>query len=103
MFTTDNEEIIRELTEVSTRAKSNTKRLDKLEAYQDELKSLATSVAVMAQRLGSVEESLNAVNLTVGGLRDKSGKRWDSLVDKIVWLIAGGLIAYMLALAGIQV
>ena len=42
------------LAEVDQRARSNTRRIEKLEEVQDEIRSLATSTAVMAQRLGEV-------------------------------------------------
>ena len=79
------------LAEVDQRARSNTRRIEKLEEVQDEIRSLATSTAVMAQRLGEVERHVDA----------KPGKRWESIVEKLIWLVVGGVIAAALAQAGI--
>ena len=49
------------LAEVDQRARSNTRRIEKLEEVQDEIRSLATSTAVMAQRLGEVENHVDEI------------------------------------------
>ena len=86
------------LAEVDQRARSNTRRIEKLEEVQDEIRSLATSTAVMAQRLGEVESHVKA---SVKILEAKPGKRWESIVEKLIWLVVGGVIAAALAQAGI--
>ena len=91
------------LAEVDQRARSNTRRIDKLEAVQDEIRSLATSMAVMVQRIGEVEKHVDEIKTSVKTLEDKPGKRWDRIVEKLIWLIVGGLFAYALARIGITV
>ena len=34
-------------------------------------------------------------------LEAKPGKRWESIVEKLIWLVVGGVIAAALAQAGI--
>ena len=34
-------------------------------------------------------------------LTDKPAKRWEAIVDKTIWLVAGALIAFVLAQVGI--
>lgn len=94
------DEIVRELSDTSARARSNTHRIDKLEANQEELKSLATSTAVMAQRLGTVEQNVGEIKESVESLKSKPGKMFEDIVSKIVWLALGGLIAYAVKAAG---
>lgn len=89
------------LAEVDQRARSNTRRIEKLEEVQDEIRSLATSTAVMAQRLGEVEKHVDGINASVKTLEAKPGKRWESIVEKLIWLVVGGVIAAALAQAGI--
>lgn len=89
------------LAEVDQRARSNTRRIEKLETVQDEIRSLATSIAVMAQRLGEVENHVDEINSSVKTLEAKPGKRWESIVEKLIWLVVGGVIAAALAQAGI--
>lgn len=89
------------LAEVDQRARSNTRRIEKLEEVQDEIRSLATSTAVMAQRLGEVESHVDEIKASVKILEAKPGKRWESIVEKLIWLVVGGAIAAALAQAGI--
>lgn len=76
-------------------------RLDKLEKNYDTLHSLATSVAKFADELKRYNTRLGIVESDVKAITGKSGKRWDGLVDKAIWLVAGGLIAYALSQIGI--
>lgn len=91
------------LAEVDQRARSNTRRIEKLEEVQDEIRSLATSTAVMAQRLGEVENHVDEIKTSVKTLEDKPGNRWEKFVEKLIWLIVGGVIAAALAQAGLIV
>lgn len=91
------------LAEVDQRARSNTRRIEKLEEVQDEIRSLATSTAVMAQRLGEVENHVDEIKTSVKTLEGKPGNRWEKFVEKLIWLIVGGVIAAALAQAGIIV
>ena len=36
-------------------------------------------------------------------MEGKSAKRWDNLVDKVIWLIAGACIVALFASAGITI
>lgn len=89
------------LAEVDQRARSNTRRIEKLEEVQDEIRSLATSMAVMAQRLGEVENHVDEIKASVKTLEAKPGNRWERFVEKLIWLVVGGVIAAALAQAGI--
>lgn len=96
------EDIIKELTETTARSKSNTKRIDELAERQEELKSLATSTAVMAQRLGAVEENVNDIKKSVESLKAEPGEKWKDFASKVLWLVLGGVIAYALASIGLS-
>lgn len=106
----DNSDIIKELTEVSERSKSNTHRINRLEETQDELRSLATSTAVMAQEMSTVKDNVSDIKTSVGMLTDKVNeikekpiKRLDGLWDKLLWLVIGAAAAWVLAQIGISV
>lgn len=85
------------ITEVEARAKSNTKRIDELEKRQDDLDDLVTTVKVLATREENVESDVKEIKRDVKDLTGKSGKRWDDLVDKIVWAIAAAVLAFLAA------
>ena len=89
------------LTEVEDRAKSNTKRLDEVEKRQDDLDDLVTTVKVLATREENVESDVKEIKRDVKDMAGKSGKRWDELVDKIVWVIAAALVSFIIAQIGL--
>ncbi len=89
------------LTELEERAKSNSHRLDEVEKRQANLEELTSTVKVLAVREESVEADVKEIKSDVKGLSEKPGKRWDNLVDKIVWAVAAALIAYGLSKIGL--
>lgn len=91
----------RRLTEVEGRCKSNSHRLDKLEESTEAINRLATSMEVMAERQEQVADSVGKLDRKVTALEEKPGKRWDGLIDKIVWAIAAALIGFVLAQVGL--
>lgn len=85
------------LTQVEERAKSNTKRLDDVEKRQDNLDELIGTVKVLAVREENVETNVKEIKADVKSLTSKPGKRWDSLVDKIILTIAAAIVGFVLA------
>lgn len=91
------------LTEVEERAKSNTKRLNKLEESTEAINRLATSMEVMAEKQDRVADTVEKLDGKVTTLESKPGKRWESMVDKIVWAVLAALIAFALGRLGLPV
>lgn len=89
------------LTEVEERSKSNTHRLDELEKRQDDLDELVSVVKVLAVREEAVENDVKEIKADVKSLTSKPAERWDSLVDKAIWAVAGAVLAYILAQIGL--
>lgn len=89
------------LTEVEDRSKSNQRRLDELEKRQDNLDDLVSTVKVLAVREETVENDVKEIKEDVKSLTSKSGQRWDSLVDKMIWAVAGAVLAFILAKIGL--
>lgn len=83
------------------RSLRNEGRIEKLEEESSVLHKLATSVAVMAEQLKSINTSMETVKNEVEEIKEKPGKRWDNLVDKILWAVAGALLAYALSQVGL--
>ena len=104
----ENTNIEHRLTEVEQRAKSNTHRLEKLEKDHDVLHSMAASLEVMANEQKHQTQTITDVKTDVGRLEgkvdvleSKPAKRWDSLVDKLIWGVAGAVLAFLLARFGL--
>lgn len=91
------------LAEVEQRSKSNTHRIDELAKEQKALKELATSVAMMTQEQKDIREDISEVKKDVKTLTNLPAKRWNDVIEKIVWLVLGGAVAALLAQAGLQV
>lgn len=101
-------EIEHRLTAVEDRATSNTRRLDEVEKKQDDLSELVSTVKVLAVREENVENDVKGVKTDVQEVKNdvktilqKPAKRWDSLVDKIVWAVCAAVIAFLLARIGL--
>lgn len=89
------------LTAVEDRAKSNTKRIDEVEQRQDNLDELVSTVKVLAIREENVESDVKEIKSDVKDLTSKSGKRWDNMVEKIIWAVVAAVIGFFLAHVGL--
>ena len=92
-----NEEMTERLVEVEQRSKSNTHRLDAVERNQEALNSIATSVAVMAEQQKNISDKVDTIDAKVDTLESKPGKLWESLVDKLLFAVAGAVLAWLAA------
>ena len=97
----NNEDISLKLQETTDRSLRNEGRIKKLEGESSVLHQLATSVAVMAEQMKTMNKSVSALADEVEDLKEKPGKRWDSLVDKIIWAVAAALLGFLLAKLGL--
>lgn len=89
------------LTEVEERSKSNAHRLDDLEKRQDNLDKLVSTVEVLAVREKNVEDGVEEIKADVKTLTSKSGQRWDSLMEKVVWAVVAAFVGFALAQIGL--
>ena len=79
------------LTAVEERSKSNSHRLDKVEASTAAINRLATSMEVMASRQEQVADTVDRLD----------GKRWDGFVEKLIWAVAAATVGFVLAQIGL--
>lgn len=89
------EELAVKLTETDQRARSNTRRIDKLEQSTDALNRLATSVEVMAAKQDTMADTLDRLDGKVETLESKPAKRWESLMEKVLLVLAGAFAAWV--------
>ena len=97
-----NEDQLKTLVECDQRSKSNTKRIDRLEENYDALNKLTTSVEVMATKMDNMSHSLEKVNARLSEQEAKPGKRWEAVVEKVIFLVVGGVIAFLLTQLGLS-
>lgn len=94
------EEMAVKLAETEARSKSNTHRLDKIEDDFDALNKLASAMEVMAneqkhqgEAVAEIKMDVTALGQKVDAIEKKPGKRWDGMVEKIIYGIVGAIVA----------
>lgn len=81
--------------------KRQNKRITDLEEKVEDIGDLTASVSRLAQSIELMAKTQEKQGKRLEALEQKPAKRWDSLVDKIVWAIAAALISFMLAQIGL--
>lgn len=74
----------------------NTGRIKDLEKRNDAVSKLASSVAVMAEHMKTMDEKIDEMQSSVSELTAKPGKRWDTLVKIVVTALVTGIIGWVL-------
>ena len=90
------------IAEIEARSKSNTHRIDDLEADNKALHQLATSVEVLATKQEAIEANVSEIKDDVKSLKAIAGGKWEALVKTILTALAGGLVAYALFRLGLS-
>ena len=96
------QEMAVKLAEVDARSKSNTHRLDEMDEKVDTLNRLATAVEVMAteqrhqtETMAEIKTDVTALGTKVDAIEKKPAKRWDGMVDKVLYGLAGAIVTAM--------
>jgi predicted nucleic acid-binding Zn-ribbon protein len=97
----DIEQIALKLQETTDRSTRNEGRIKKLESESAVLHQLATSVAVMAEQLKTMNTSVSTLTNEVEELKDKPGKRWESVVSTVIDGLTTALLGFLLAKFGL--
>ena len=94
-------EIVGWLTAVEQRSKSNSHRLETLEKHTEALNTLATSVAVMAERVETTGDKVDSLCTDVQELKSEPGKRWKLVVEKVIYIVVSAVMGFILARLGL--
>ena len=97
----DVEQVALKLQETTDRSLRNEGRIKKLEVESGVLHDLATSVAVMAEQMKHMNSSVATLTGEVEELKEKPGKRWDGLVEKIIWFVISAVLGFAIAQIGL--
>ena len=84
------------LTEDEGKLKSCLKRLESVEQRQDMLEKLVTAVEVLAVRQKSVDEAVREIKADVRCLKERPGKRWEALMDRVLYLVVGAAFSVLM-------
>ena len=101
------DEMAVKMAEVEQRARSNTRRIDKLEQNSDALSSLATSVEVLVNEhkhqtvaMLDIKNDVAQLDRKVETLEAKPGKRWENATGQVITLLVGAAVALALSNMG---
>lgn len=95
------EELSVKVAEIDSRSKSNTHRLDKVEERLDKQDEIIKGMGVLSVKVGTVERDVTEIKGDVKELANKPGKRWDSLVNTVIGIVVGALLALAFTHMGI--
>jgi hypothetical protein len=97
----DETEIAGRLASVESRCKSNSHRLDGLEKNTEALNHLATSVAVMAEKMEATGDKVDGLCNDVKDLKAEPGKKWKFVIEKSIYIAVSAVIGFILAKFGL--
>lgn len=86
-------ELEHRLTEIEQRSKSNTKRIDKLEQIQSELKAISTTLVKVGDKVEYLGKSVNSLTRKVEATEEQPKKTLGTIKSAIITSIISGLIA----------
>lgn len=89
------EELALKHQQTEDRSLRNEGRIKKLEEKHETLSSLATSVAVMAEQMKTMNANVKTLTGKVEEMEAKPGKRWEAVVAAIISALAAGVIGFV--------
>lgn len=97
----ETEQLIIKLQEATDRSLRNEERIEKLESENGVLHQLATSVAVMAEQLKTLNTNVSTMSNEVEELKEKPGKRWDRIIENVIWFFLAALLGFVVSKLGL--
>ena len=99
----DEIELREKIARIDERSKSNTHRLDSAEKKLEESEKLLNTIALVAQRQSDMDGDIKEIKTEVKTLTSKAGKRWDSVVEKIIIMVVAAVVTYALTKFGLGI
>lgn len=81
--------------------KRQNQRIKELEDTVQDIGSLTASVESLAKSVEQMAKAQEKQGKRLETLEQKPAKRWEALVDKALWAVAGALLAYVLSQVGL--
>lgn len=94
-------EIAGRLSAVEQRSKSNSHRLEALEKQTEALNTLATSVAVMAEKVETTGDKVDSLCADVQEIKQKPAKRWETVTVQVISILVAAVLGYIIARLGL--
>ena len=91
------------LAEIDQRVCRNTDRIEKLEKRQDNLDEITKAMTVFDVEQKHIKQDVSEIKTDVKSMKDKPGKRWESIAEKLIWLVVGAVITLAMSQLGIKI
>lgn len=88
-------EFAEKLVEIDQRSKSNCHRIEEVEKRQDNLDKLVASVSILKTEQEHIQSDVQEIKHDVKDMKAVPAKRWDGLVDKLIAVLAGAFLAWL--------
>ena len=69
--------------------------------FYNRIRELEKQNSVRDVQYKAIMEKLDCLTRTVNEIKDKSGRRWDMVVDKAIWAAVAAVIAFVLGRMGL--
>lgn len=73
------------------------------EQYNSIIDKLNTLQADFTKQFGQLQTELNKALITIAELKEKPAKRWENIVDKVIWLAIAAMLGYIATKVGLPV
>lgn len=70
--------------------------------FYDRLRAIEITNALQGERYEIILQKINTISESVDALTSAPGKKWNELVDKVMFAIIGAVIALVLSTIGLQ-
>ena len=77
------------------------RRIEKAERLADSVNELALSVRDLVNAQKTTDKKLTGLCSDVAEMKEKPGKRWESLVMDVLKVIVGGVVGFLLVKLGV--
>lgn len=74
---------------------------DTLTEMKNDSKEMMDKMAPLTHRVKDLEDKYESISADVKAIKEKPGKRWDTLVEKIMWAVAAAVITIVLSKIGL--
>lgn len=91
------QELTTRVTGLEQQSQEHRRRIEGLERGQTVLNRLATAVEVLATKQESMGHSVEKLSEKMDALERRPGRRWESLTDKILLVLAGAFVTFLLS------
>ena len=93
-----NQEQIRELAETTSRSKSNTHRIDKLEEQYELLHEMNANLSVIAEQTRNTKDDVQGLKKDMEDIKSKPNKFVDGIKTNAASIVVGAIVGAILAL-----